>query len=78
MSFTRNFGHALNHLAHFNIPLGASDSPLGHTVSPSLTRGLGAGSTLVRVDGRRAMHPANGNRVPTLQGFVDLNTIPSA
>lgn len=62
----------------FNFALGAADAPLGQTgVSGVSLRGLGAGSTLVLVDGRRVAKSANGNRgTDTRQGFVDLNTIP--
>lgn len=62
----------------FNFVLGASDAPLGQTgVSGVSLRGLGAGSTLVLVDGRRVANSGNGNKgSDTRQGFVDLNTIP--
>lgn len=54
------------------------DTPLGQTgVSGISLRGLGSGSTLVLVDGRRALQSGAGNRgSATQQGFVDLNTIP--
>ncbi len=54
------------------------DTPLGQTgVSGISLRGLGSGSTLVLVDGRRAIQSGAGNRGSgTQQGFVDLNTIP--
>lgn len=62
----------------FNFALGAADAPLGQTgVSGVSLRGLGAGSTLVLVDGRRVAKSGNGNKATdTRQGFVDLNTIP--
>ncbi len=62
----------------FNFVLGSSAAPPGQTgVSGVSLRGLGAGSTLVLVDGRRATQSGNGNRsTDTRQGFVDLNTIP--
>lgn len=61
-----------------NFILGASDTPPGQTgVSGVSLRGLGSGSTLVLVDGRRAAQSGAGNRgSATQQGFVDLNTIP--
>ncbi|MBL9214770.1 MAG: TonB-dependent receptor [Opitutaceae bacterium] len=61
-----------------NFVLGASDAPPGQTgVSGVSLRGLGAGSTLVLVDGRRAAQSGAGNRsTDSRQGFVDLNTIP--
>ena len=62
----------------FNLVLGSSAAPPGQTgVSGVSLRGLGSGSTLVLVDGRRAAQSGNGNRsTDTRQGFVDLNTIP--
>ena len=62
----------------FNIVLGTSAAPPGQTgVSGVSLRGLGSGSTLVLVDGRRVAQSGNGNRSSdTRQGFVDLNTIP--
>lgn len=62
----------------FNIVLGAADAPPAQTgVSGANLRGLGSGSTLVLVDGRRAAQSGNPNRgTDTRQGFVDLNTIP--
>jgi outer membrane receptor protein involved in Fe transport len=62
----------------FNFVLGSSAaSPAQTGVSGVSLRGLGSGSTLVLVDGRRAAQSANGNRgTDTRQGFVDLNTIP--
>lgn len=61
-----------------NIALGVSDmAPAQTGVSGVSLRGLGAGSTLVLVDGRRAATSGNGNKgSDTRQGFVDLNTIP--
>ena len=61
-----------------NIALGVSDmAPAQTGVSGVSLRGLGAGSTLVLVDGRRAVTSGNGNKgSDTRQGFVDLNTIP--
>ncbi len=62
----------------FNFALGSSAAPPGQTgVSGVSLRGLGSGSTLVLVDGRRAAQNGLGNRsTDTRQGFVDLNTIP--
>ncbi len=62
----------------FNFVLQSSAAPPGQTgVSGVSLRGLGSGSTLVLVDGRRAAQSGNGNRATdTRQGFVDLNTIP--
>jgi iron complex outermembrane receptor protein len=62
----------------FNFVVGAADSPPAQTgVSGANLRGLGSGSTLVLVDGRRTAQSGNGNRsTDTRQGFVDLNTIP--
>lgn len=62
----------------FDFTMGSSAAPPGQTgVSGVSLRGLGAGSTLVLVDGRRAMQSGSGNRsTDTRQGFVDLNTIP--
>jgi iron complex outermembrane recepter protein len=61
----------------FNFVLGAADAPPAQTgVSGVSLRGLGAGSTLVLVDGRRVAQSGNGNKgTDTRQGFVDLNTI---
>ncbi|MDB6114383.1 MAG: TonB-dependent receptor, partial [Lacunisphaera sp.] len=61
-----------------NFILGAADAPPGQTgVSGVSLRGLGSGSTLVLVDGRRAAQSGSGNRsTVSQQGFVDLNTIP--
>jgi iron complex outermembrane recepter protein len=62
----------------FNFVTGSSAAPPGQTgVSGVSLRGLGSGSTLVLVDGRRATQSGAGNRSSdTRQGFVDLNTIP--
>ena len=62
----------------YNMVLGASDAPPAQTgVSGANLRGLGSGSTLVLVDGRRVAQSGAGNRsTDTRQGFVDLNTIP--
>jgi outer membrane receptor protein involved in Fe transport len=62
----------------FNFVLGSSAAPAAQTgVSGVSLRGLGSGSTLVLVDGRRATQSGAGNRgTDTRQGFVDLNTIP--
>lgn len=62
----------------FNFVVGAADAPPAQTgVSGANLRGLGSGSTLVLVDGRRTAQSGNGNRsTDTRQGFVDLNTIP--
>lgn len=57
---------------------GAADATPGQTgVSGVSLRGLGAGSTLVLVDGRRMVQSGAGNRSSdSRQGFVDLNGIP--
>ncbi len=62
----------------FNFVLGSASAPAAQTgVSGVSLRGLGSGSTLVLVDGRRAAQSGAGNRSSdTRQGFVDLNTIP--
>jgi iron complex outermembrane recepter protein len=62
----------------FNLILGSSASPPAQTgVSGASLRGLGSGSTLVLVDGRRVTQSGAGNRsTDTRQGFVNLNTIP--
>lgn len=62
----------------FNFVLGASAvNPSQSGVSGVSLRGLGSGSTLVLVDGRRAAQSGGGNRsTNSQQGFVDLNTIP--
>lgn len=62
----------------FNLILGSSASPPAQTgVSAASLRGLGSGSTLVLVDGRRVAQSGAGNRgTDTRQGFVNLNTIP--
>ena len=66
------------------LPPAAGVSPVVSTNAPVQTgssgvslRGLGAGSTLVLVDGRRVTQSGERNRgANTGQGFVDLNTIP--
>lgn len=62
----------------FNLVLGSSAAPPAQTgVSAASLRGLGSGSTLVLVDGRRVAQSGAGNRgTDTRQGFVNLNTIP--
>jgi iron complex outermembrane receptor protein len=62
----------------FNFVTGAASAPPGQTgVSGVSLRGLGSGSTLVLVDGRRVAQSGAGNRgSDSQQGFVDLNTIP--
>ncbi len=62
----------------FSTITGNFDLPLGQTgVSGVSLRGLGSGSTLVLVDGRRVTQSGAGNgSSQTRQGFVDLNTIP--
>lgn len=62
----------------FNLILGSSAAPPAQTgVSAASLRGLGSGSTLVLVDGRRVAQSGAGNRgTDTRQGFVNLNTIP--
>jgi outer membrane receptor protein involved in Fe transport len=61
-----------------NFVTGASAASPGQTgVSGVSLRGLGSGSTLVLVDGRRAAQSGTGNRSSdSRQGFVDLNSIP--
>lgn len=61
-----------------NFITGASAAPPGQTgVNGVSVRGLGAGSTLVLVDGRRMIKSGTGNRSSdSRQGFVDLNGIP--
>ncbi len=62
----------------FNFVLGSAAAVPAQTgVSGVSLRGLGSGSTLVLVDGRRVVQSGSGNRgTDTRQGFVDLNTIP--
>ncbi|MBL9203568.1 MAG: TonB-dependent receptor [Opitutaceae bacterium] len=57
---------------------GAASAPPGQTgVSGVSLRGLGSGSTLVLVDGRRMVQSGVGNKSSdSRQGFVDLNGIP--
>ena len=58
-------------------PTLASNAPVQTGVSGVSLRGLGSGSTLVLVDGRRVAQAGERNRGSTTgQGFVDLNTIP--
>jgi outer membrane receptor protein involved in Fe transport len=58
-------------------PLLSAAVPVQSGVSGVSLRGLGSGSTLVLVDGRRVAQAGNSNRgSATGQGFVDLNTIP--
>ncbi|MSU24353.1 MAG: TonB-dependent receptor [Opitutus sp.] len=58
-------------------PILGSQVPLQSGVSGVSLRGLGSGSTLVLVDGRRVTQAGDRNRGSnTGQGFVDLNTIP--
>ncbi len=53
------------------------NSPVQTGVSGVSLRGLGSGSTLVLVDGRRVAQAGDRNRSSASgQGFVDLNTIP--
>ena len=62
----------------FNIAMGVSAVPANATGQSGVgLRGLGAGSTLVLVDGRRVAQSSVGNAgTDSRQGFVDLNTIP--
>lgn len=58
-------------------PSVAGNAPVQTGVSGVSLRGLGSGSTLVLVDGRRVAQAGERNRGSnTGQGFVDLNTIP--
>lgn len=58
-------------------PTLAVNAPVQTGVSGVSLRGLGSGSTLVLVDGRRVAAAGERNRGSTTgQGFVDLNTIP--
>ncbi len=61
-----------------NIATGISSVPANATGQSGVgLRGLGAGSTLVLVDGRRVAQSSVGNAgTDSRQGFVDLNTIP--
>jgi iron complex outermembrane recepter protein len=63
-----------------NFVTGAATVTPGQTgVTGASLRGLGSGSTLILVDGRRAQQSGAGNRsTDSRQGFVDLNTIPFA
>lgn len=67
-----------NSSPQFSFVTGNFEMPLGQTgVSGVSLRGLGSGSTLVLVDGRRVTQSGAGNGSSgTRQGFVDLNTIP--
>lgn len=62
----------------FNFVTGSASAPPAQSgVSGVSLRGLGSGSTLVLVDGRRVAQSGAGNRsTDSRQGFVDLNTIP--
>ncbi len=62
----------------FNFVTGSSAAPPAQSgVSGVSLRGLGSGSTLILVDGRRVAQSGAGNRsTDSRQGFVDLNTIP--
>jgi iron complex outermembrane receptor protein len=58
-------------------PILGSNAPVQTGVSGVSLRGLGSGSTLVLVDGRRVAQAGDRNRGSASgQGFVDLNTIP--
>jgi iron complex outermembrane receptor protein len=58
-------------------PVLATNAPVQTGSSGVSLRGLGAGSTLVLVDGRRVAQSSERNRGSNSgQGFVDLNTIP--
>jgi outer membrane receptor protein involved in Fe transport len=58
-------------------PILGTHVPVQTGVSGVSLRGLGSGSTLVLVDGRRVTQAGERNRGSgTGQGFVDLNTIP--
>lgn len=58
-------------------PILGNTAPVQTGVSGVSLRGLGSGSTLVLVDGRRVAQAGERNRGSgTGQGFVDLNTIP--
>jgi outer membrane receptor protein involved in Fe transport len=58
-------------------PILGNNVPLQSGVSGVSLRGLGSGSTLVLVDGRRVAQAGERNRGSNSgQGFVDLNTIP--
>ena len=62
----------------FNFVLGSSAAQPGQTgVNGVSLRGLGAGSTLVLIDGRRMVQSGVGNAgTDSRQSFVDLNGIP--
>lgn len=77
--FNPEFGVRTESLSpSFDFVLGAASVPLAQSgVSGANLRGLGSGSTLVLVDGRRLPIAGQGNRgTDTRQGFVDLNAIP--
>jgi iron complex outermembrane recepter protein len=62
----------------FNFVLGSSALPAASTGQSGVSlRGLGSGSTLVLIDGRRVAQSSIGNAgTDSRQGYVDLNTIP--
>jgi len=62
----------------FNFVTGSASAPRTASGQSGVSlRGLGSGSTLVLVDGRRVAKSAIGNASSdSRQGFVDLNTIP--
>lgn len=62
----------------FNFVTGAASAPRSASGQSGVSlRGLGSGSTLVLVDGRRVAQSSIGNASSdSRQGFVDLNTIP--
>jgi iron complex outermembrane recepter protein len=62
----------------FNLITGISSVPATATGQSGVSlRGLGSGSTLVLIDGRRVAKSSVGNAgTDSRQGFVDLNTIP--
>jgi iron complex outermembrane recepter protein len=62
----------------FNLVTGAASAPRTSSGQSGVSlRGLGSGSTLVLVDGRRVAQSSIGNAsTDSRQGFVDLNTIP--
>ncbi len=62
----------------FNFVTGSASAPRSASGQSGVSlRGLGSGSTLVLVDGRRVAQSSIGNASSdSRQGFVDLNTIP--
>lgn len=62
----------------FNFVTGSASAPRTASGQSGVSlRGLGSGSTLVLVDGRRVAQSSIGNAASdSRQGFVDLNTIP--